>query len=167
MMKTWILAAGALALLGGCAGRPEPRRANMAEAPLVVLSGDALMYVSFDSNGDLAIDARELSAGIEREFARADANRDGALSPLEFQSWSTAAFGTLLAPPYRLDFDRNVDNSITAEEFAAEINARAGDYDKDDDGVLHRADFVRDMPRPQVMGPQGPPGGQMRRRPPG
>jgi hypothetical protein len=45
--------------------------------------------------------------------------------------------------PYRLDFDRNVDNVITREEFAAEIHGRVRDYDTNEDGALTRSEFVR------------------------
>jgi hypothetical protein len=62
--------------------------------------------------------------------------------------------------PYRLDFDRNVDNSITREEFESEIRARVRDYDENGDGVLTRGEFTRlvgaarppvDRQRPRVL----------------
>ncbi len=161
------LAAGA----SGCGGGP-PRGAPLpSDPPRVLLSADTLVFTSFDANNDLRIDHAELEAGIAREFARADVNSDGALTPLEFQSWMTAALGGANAPPYRLDFDRNVDNSITRAEFESELNARAELYDSDHDGVLVRSEFIREAPRQQMMlgprGPGGPGGGEMRRRPGG
>jgi len=170
----WAALAGAAAALGACAGGPSrapehDRSAAMAQA---LLSADALMYARFDADDDLLITQAEIEAGVAHEFARADQSRDGALSPIEFGAWSQAVLGGNQLPPYRLDFDRNVDNSITAEEFAAEIRARAIDYDKDEDGVLKRAEFLRQTPqvrvRPETMqgAPQGGEG-QGRRRPPG
>ena len=61
-----------------------------------------------------------------------------------------------MTPPYRLDFDRNVDNSITLEEFRTEIIARAHEYDSDNSGGISRAEFVREanQVRAPHMGPQ-------------
>lgn len=132
-------AAAALALAscasGGAGPTSEPIRA--------LLSADVMLFVSFDADGDLAVSAAELEAGLGREFARADANSDGALQPIEFQSWSNTALGGGMIGPYRLDFDRNVDNTITREEFDAELRARFRDYDEDESGTLTRQEFVR------------------------
>lgn len=119
----------------GGAARNDPIRA--------LLSGDVMMLVSFDTNGDLSITADEIDAGIAREFARADTGRDGSLTPLEFQNWSNAVLGGGPMGPYRLDFDRNVDNTITREEFDAEIRARVRQYDENGDNVLTRNEFTR------------------------
>lgn len=134
-----VLAAAALAACASSGGgrSNEPIRA--------LLSADALMLVSFDADGDLSTSAAEVEAGIAREFARADANDDGSLQPIEFQSWSTAVLGGSLLGPFRLDFDRNVDNIITQAEFEAEIRARVRDYDANEDGALTRAEFVRQV----------------------
>lgn len=151
----------ACASVVACAGaRPPP--APPQERPHVTLSADALLFASFDTNGDLRIDAAELSAGIAREWARADANGDGAISPLEYQTWADAALGGAQSPPFRLDFDRDVNNSITRAEFETELNARAQTYDVNHDGVLVFSEFVRPAPSMQrdAMGPGG--GGQHR-----
>ncbi len=128
------------ALLAACAsgrggGENEPIRA--------LLSADALMFVGFDADGDLSTGATEVEAGIAREFTRADSNRDGALTPIEFQNWANVVLGGGQMGPFRLDFDRNVDNSITREEFESEIRGRVRDYDADENGVLARSEFVR------------------------
>lgn len=141
-MRTWIVMVFGAALAAACgsgpsggSGRNDPVRA--------LLSGDVMMLVSFDANGDLSISADEITAGIAREFARADVNGDGSLSPIEFQNWSSAVLGGGPMGPYRLDFDRNVDNTITREEFEAEIRARVNDYDENGDDVLTRSEFTR------------------------
>ncbi len=159
----WIAAGGLLA--AGCASGPlgsEDRQPVRA-----LLSVDALMFTSFDADGDLSVTNAEIEVGITREFARADANRDTQLSAIEFSTWSNAALGGAQTAPYRLDFDRNVDNVITAEEFAAEIRTRASDYDENDDNVLTRSEFVRLVGQTRPADPNRPPSMQPRVRPPG
>ena len=132
------LAAAATACASGptTSSRPnEPIRALM--------SADVMMLVSFDTDGDLNVSAAEVDAGLDREFARADANRDGSMQPIEFQNWGHLVLGGGQLGPYRLDFDRNVDNVITREEFDTEIRARVDYYDQDENDVLARSEFVR------------------------
>jgi hypothetical protein len=135
-----IYAIAGLALVAACA---SGRGGDDNEPIRALLSADALLFVSFDANGDLSADAAEIEAGLAREFTRADSSRDGALQPIEFQNWSNAALGGSQLGPYRLDFDRNVDNVITREEFDAEARARVRDYDSNEDGALVRSEFVR------------------------
>lgn len=142
-MKASTLAALALAVttLSACAAggnggqRGEPVRALM--------SADVMVFVSFDANTDLSITEDELAAGLTREFTRADASGDGQLQPIEFQNWANIALGGGHIGPFRLDFDRNVDNVITREEFDAEFRARMREYDTDESGSLSRPEFVR------------------------
>ena len=140
-LKVWPLAVLSAAILAACAsggsgsGRNEPIRA--------LLSSDALLLVSFDADGDLNTTMAEVETGLSREFARADVNADGALTPIEFQNWANVALGGGQMGPYRLDFDRNVDNSITREEFDAELRARARDYDQDQNDAVSRTEMVR------------------------
>jgi len=130
----------ALALAGCASGRGDGPSRDPIRA---LLSGDSMMFVSFDANNDLSISRDELEAGLAREFTRADVNGDGALSPIEFQNWSNSVFGGNLMGPYRLDFDRNVDNTISREEFETELRARFSDYDENADSALTRSEFVR------------------------
>ncbi len=154
-MKAWTAAAvlGAACATSACMSGGGDRGPRIPNEPVrVLLSADALVYASGDANGDLRIDAAERDAAIAREWARADGNNDGALTPIEFQEWVTAALGGSNAPPYRLDFDRNVDNSITREEFETELRSRFDDYDANDDGVVVRAEFIRETNlRPQTV----------------
>lgn len=139
--KAWPLAVLGAAMLTACASggassdRNDPIRA--------LLSSDALLYVSWDADGDLSTSTAEIDAGLTREFGRADANSDGSLTPIEFQNWANSALGGGMTGPYRLDFDRNVDNSITREEFDTELRARANDYDENQDQLVARSEMVR------------------------
>lgn len=141
-LKTWALLACGVAALGACSSSGS-RRSGEADPIRALLSADTMMFVTFDADGDLSINAAEIDAGLQREFARGDSNNDGALGPIEFQSWSNAVLGGGQMGPYRLDFDRNVDNAITRDEFDTEIRARVADYDEDNSGVLTRSEFVR------------------------
>ena len=140
--------------------------ASHANEPIrALLSADVMMFISWDTNGDLVVSPDEIEAGINREFQRADTNHDGRIEPIEFQAWQNAVLGGSQMGPYRLDFDRNVDNVITREEFANEIHARVRDYDTNEDGSLTRAEFVRvvGQARPVMPGaPVTPRGGSQR-----
>lgn len=132
-------------------------RGGDSETVRALLSADAMMLVSFDVDGDMSVTRAETEAGIQREFARADANADGQLQPIEFQNWSNLVLGGGHIGPYRLDFDRNVDNLITRDEFRAEIEARAETYDADESGALSRPEFVRLVGQARPPAPRRPP----------
>lgn len=139
-LKTLALACG-VAMLTACAsggGRSGDRSPDIR----ALLSADAMMFVSFDSDGDLSTTSAEIEAGIGREFARADTNGDGSVQAIEFQNWSNAVLGGGQLGPYRLDFDRNVDNVISRAEFENEIRARVRDYDENGDTALQRTEYV-------------------------
>lgn len=162
-LKTIAGLACAGAALTACASGPLDR--PRADEPLrALMSADVMMFVSFDADGDLNVSTAELEAGMAREFARADTNGDGSLQPLEFQNWANVVLGGGQLGPYRLDFDRNVDNVITREEYETEIRARFTDYDEDENGSVSRTEFIRliGLTRPPsrrepVTQPYGPP----------
>lgn len=153
-LRTLALAACGTIALTACAG--GGRGGPTAEPVRALLSGDAMMFVSFDTDGDLSTTAAEIEAGIAREFTRADTGGDGALTPIEFQAWANAVLGGGQLGPYRLDFDRNVDNTITRAEFETEIRGRVNDYDEDQNRALSRSEFVRlvNQARPPVERPR-------------
>jgi len=155
--------AGAALVLGGCAsgGGPSSQRNEPIRA---LLSADTMMLVSFDTDADLSVATAEIDAGLEREFTRADTNGDGSLSPIEFQNWANAVLGGGQLGPYRLDFDRNVDNVITRAEFDTEIRARVSDYDEDASASLSRSEFVRLVGQARPPAPQRPQPGTLRER---
>lgn len=161
-----VLVCGA-ASLGACgtSGSNELRRTDPVRA---LLSADALMYGDFDANKDYQVTLAEVEAGVTAEFARADSNGDGSIGPIEFQTWSNLVVGGSMTPPYRLDFDRNVDNIITQEEFRNEIVARAQQYDSDENGAITRAEFIRNLnqARPAHRAPPSDVDAPNARRPP-
>jgi hypothetical protein len=160
--QIWALAACGAVLAAACASGSSGRSGGRNEPVRALMSADVMMFISFDADGDLSVSAAEIEAGINREFTRADANGDGALAPIEFQNWSNAVLGGTQLGPFRLDFDRNVDNSITRQEFETEIRGRVRDYDEDGNGALARSEFIRlvgqarppSQPRPPSMMPR-------------
>jgi hypothetical protein len=144
------MACAAAALTACASGRGDDRTAPIR----ALLSADALMFVSFDGDGDLNVSQSESEAGIGREFARADSNSDGSLQPIEFSGWSNQVLGGSQIGPYRLDFDRNVDNVITREEFDNELRARFAQYDSDENNAVTRAEFVRLVGQARQPGPR-------------
>lgn len=149
-----IIVASLAAALGACAGGGGGRGGDR-DAPIrALMSADALMFVGFDANGDLSVAQAEMQEGMAREFQRADANTDGSLQPIEFSNWSNLVLGGATIGPYRLDFDRNVDNVITREEFDTEVRARFTSYDSDENGALSRGEFVRLIGQTRPPSPQ-------------
>lgn len=159
--RTIAFVAGAALALTACGGRA----AQDSTAPIrALLSADALMLVSFDANADLSVSRDEAEAGFAREFTRADADNNGALSPIEFSNWSNLVLGGSQIGPYRLDFDRNVDNVITREEFDTEMRARFSQYDGDENEALSRTEFVRLVGQARPPAPRREPTPQMGQR---
>lgn len=167
-----ILLVGALVACAGGPGRHGPRGRgpggggpeDMA-GPRLLKTSAGLLLASFDSNQDMQVTRAELNAGIDRAFARADANGDGDIAPLEFETFAKASLDGGKSPPFRLDFDRDVDGRITHKEFAAELTAIADGLDADKDGVLShdelmKASEAQASPRARGEGPgAGGPGG--------
>lgn len=167
----------AAAALAACASGPD-RAAPPAEeqAPLgaayrqsVFLTGASLLFVQFDADRDYITTRAEAQAGAEAEWTRA-AEGAAVLTPIQFAAWSARALGGPNLGPYRLAFDTNVNNEITAAEFSAAILAKFDQFDTDKDGVLRRPDMSERLPEPvrrpgaRVGGEGPPPGGPPRRR---
>ncbi len=145
-----IMALAAAMLAAGCAHQPPggmrgapPSGGMESDQDRIYVRTDALLFVGFDSNGDMRISEAEIAAGALREFTRADASADGIVTPIEFAAWNRLMLGGDGAPR-RLDVDRNVDGAITAEEFSREIVARGRNYDRDEDGFITRAELMQE-----------------------
>lgn len=170
------LAVAAAFSLAACASGPPARHGGpgggdvgSAYRPSAFLSGAALLFVQFDANGDYATSKAEAEAGAQREWARASGGST-VLTPIQFDVWSAKALGGPNLGPYRLAFDSNVNNEITATEFTGAIIAKFDVWDKDKDGLLTRVEMTERLPDlrrgPEQDGQRpvgGPPGGS---RPP-
>jgi hypothetical protein len=161
----------AIALLAACAGGPSRReqgsddRAGSAYRQSAFLTGAALLFVQFDTDHDYATTRAETETGARAEWARASGGA-AKITPIAFEQWAARALGGPQMGPYRLAFDTNVDNEITAAEFSAAILDRFDRYDTDKDGVLRRTDMIERLPE-SPRGPGGPPGGGAPKQRPG
>ena len=141
-----------LLLSAGAGAQPVVQPASLpiqgrSVAPVGVL------IAGFDSDGDARTGRDELRAGTTRSFALGDLDKDGKLTLIELSNWSTTWLGDASALPGRFDFDRDADDSISAAEFAAELDRRFARYDADKDGFVARGELLQLVQRP-VMGPE-------------
>ena len=134
----------ALTALAACASGGAPP-GSFGERISAVVSGDAFVIAGADADGDRITTEAELQAALTSAFSAADADQSGALSPLEWQTFSRTQMGGDLLGPFRLEVDRNVDNSIDQTEFTDAFIARFGRYDGDGDGRVARPDLVRSL----------------------
>jgi len=154
----------AIMTLTACAGGSNTRsEADELRGPAyrqsAFLSGAALLFVQFDADADYVTSRAEVEAGARGEWDRASGGADK-LTPIQFDLWSAKALGGPNLGPYRLAFDSNVNNEITAAEFTAAVLAKFEFWDKDKDGRVTRADMVERLPetrRPTEIAPQGMP----------
>ena len=127
---------------GAAAAQPAPSPASLpiqgrSVAPVGVL------IAGFDADGDARTGRDELRAGTTRLFALGDLDKNGKLTLIELSTWSETWLGDVSALPGRFDFDRDADDSISAAEFAAELDRRFGRYDADKDGFVVRGELLQ------------------------
>ena len=112
-----------------------------------------VLIAGFDADGDARTGRDELRSGTARSFALGDLDKDGKLTLIELSNWSATWLGDASALPGRFDFDRDADDSISAAEFAAELDRRFARYDADKDGFVARGELLQLVQR-SVMGPE-------------
>ncbi len=108
----------------------------------------ALLFASFDTNGDYIIDSKEVEKGIARAFQRADRDADDYLSLVELEAWRVVALGSEHAAPSNFAFAPNFARGVTHEMFVQVLQKLAARLDKDDqsqiDGKIALADLLKD-----------------------
>ncbi|MFZ4602644.1 MAG: hypothetical protein ACOYM8_09315 [Caulobacterales bacterium] len=162
-LRTSLLLVAALAgivAVAGLAAAREPE-APVGRPPSAVLSGAALILVSFDADGDYATSRVEFDAGAKRETDRTF-GAAATMSPIGFEAWAAKALGGPEMGPFRFAFDANVDGAITRAEFAKALDEMFKRFDKNGDGAVARAELVERLPQMR-----GGPGGGMRGGPGG
>jgi len=105
-----------------------------------------LLFVSMDSNEDTFLDVGELERGIEREWLRLTPSSNA--TALDFENWSLAALGAKDTLPSFIAFDRDLDGSISQEDFSKRVRIEFDLADADNNGVLTRSELLFRVSRP-------------------
>jgi EF hand len=173
--KSTLLIVAGLSLVAACASpprsgpsgngrdggdRPHPARAQGLSAPPV-----AVLFVSMDTDRDHLVSREEVDAGIDHEWqalAGPDAPRQSAV---QMSNWSAETLGDQNALPSPIAFDSNLDGTITKLEFRARLIDTFDQMDRDQDGLLSRAELLA-APRTTDSGERAMPQDNQRRGPP-
>lgn len=124
----------------------DPKRKaeqRMPSGAVTTLHAAGLLFASFDTNGDYAVDTQEFIAGRDMSFERADQTGDGTLSLIELQDWRGVALGSLDAPPFNMAFDRDFDQMVSRPEFDEMFGSIFQAKDKDADGRVAFSELIR------------------------
>lgn len=143
MIKPLVTCLAACFLVACVSGTATP--GGFGERISAVVSGDAFVIASADANGDAVTTEAELEEALITGFLAADSDQSSMVSPLEWQTFSRTQMGGELLGPFRLEVDRNVDNSIDQAEFTDAFMTRFTRYDGDADGRVARPDMVRSL----------------------
>jgi EF hand len=141
MLRTVLILAGALAL-GSCGGGPQRPSPQVGGAPAAsrVVAPEALLFLDFDADHDRRIERAEVQRGIDAAWA--DLAKGGAtIGQIALRDWLDRALGTDEFDFNPVFFDSNLDGRIDKAEFANGLNSRFTALDRDNDGVLTRAEL--------------------------
>ncbi len=97
------------------------------------------MFETFDLNGDGSLTQEEIDTARAQQLAGADADGDGALSIVEYETLWLDAMRERMVDAYQRH-DADGDGSVTAEEFNARFSGLVERMDRNDDGALSRED---------------------------
>jgi EF hand len=139
-LRTVLILAGVLAL-GSCGGGPRPSpQGGGAPAASRVVAPEALLFLDFDADHDRRIERAELQRGIDASWA--DLAKGGAtIGQIALRDWLDRALGTDEFDFSPVFFDSNLDGRIDKAEFTNGLNSRFAVLDRDNDGVVIRAEL--------------------------
>jgi len=125
------------------------RRGERIKGPITSVGAGAMLFASFDTNADYAINDLEFAAGRTQAFNAADKDKSKTLNLFELEDWREAALGSLDAAPGNLAFDKDYDQRVTRAEFDYALGYVFKAGDKNEDGVLAFSELVKvfEMPR--------------------
>lgn len=132
-------------------GMTSPGGGFRAPEGVKVVSPGALIFASFDRNGDGRITVEEIEAGAEIAFAAADRNGDGVITGFEQTDWAAAMGSSADLIANAMTFDIDLDRSVTKAEFTAGLKRIAGQIQPN--GELTFADLLLPLTRPSDNGP--------------
>lgn len=113
-----------------------------------------------DLNKDGVLQAEELAKKVESDFANADRDEDGVLSPDEmelfrqqikeqslkaYDSKSQANQDSMKFKNYYQQADKNDDDIVSQEEYEAYFKGRYQKFDRDGDGIISQGEYRSDF----------------------
>jgi hypothetical protein len=122
-------------------GGPGP---GSNEAVRLVKPG-ALLFASFDRNFDGVVTTGEIDLGTSGSFAVADKNKDGAITGFEQSDWAAAIGASAEVFSNPMQFDLDLDRSVTPVEFAAGLKRIADALVNPSTGAITFVDLVKPM----------------------
>jgi EF hand len=134
------------------AGVPSPGGMGRAPDGVKVVAPGALVFASFDRNGDGRVTIAEIEAGAEVSFVAGDRNGDGVITGFEQTDWAVAMGSALDVMSNAMTFDIDLDRAVTRAEFVAGLKRIAGQIQPN--GDLTFADLLQPLTRPSE-GDQG------------
>jgi hypothetical protein len=129
----------------------------------------AMLFASYDANHDGKITDDEIEVGAVASFAVADKNNDGAVAGFEQTDWATLVGSGSDVLANSMQFDSDLDHSVTRAEFVSGIHRLADTLKKKGESVLTYADLVQPLQQPgsgaqASESGQAPPKGQKTKR---
>ena len=128
------------------AGVPSPGGMGRAPDGVKVVAPGALVFATFDRNGDGRVTVAEIEAGAGVSFAVADRNGDGVITGFEQTDWAAAMGSGHDVMSNAMTFDIDLDRSVTKTEFVAGLKRIAGQIQPN--GDLTFADLLQPLTRP-------------------
>ena len=110
----------------------------------------------FDANADGNITRDEFDRVVAADYAGADTNGDGKLSPAETRAFNAKEKVT---PDISPIIDWNADGTVSIDEFAAQWRTLFNRADANGDGTVTAEELTRPAMGPRGGRPQGGPGG--------
>ena len=134
-------------------GMANPGGPGRAPPGVKVVSPGALIFASFDHNGDGVITIAEIEAGAEIAFVAADKNGDGVITGFEQADWAALMNSGADEMANAMTFDIDLDRTVTKAEFVAGLKRIASQIQPQ--GELKFADLLQPLSRPSNDAPQG------------
>ncbi len=120
---------------------PPPAPPGQPPATMVV-EPVATMIAAFDKDGDARVTKAERETGVRHSFESIDKDGSGKLGYIAFADWAERWLGDRNALPSPFETDSDGDNQITLAELQAKFAEIFARLDRDNDGVLTRAELL-------------------------
>lgn len=133
---------------------PQARIGASTNTVTVTRTG-ALLFAGFDRDDDYEIDRTEVSAGIERAFAKADTDSSGVLSLVELEDWRQKALGSMDAMPHNFTFAPNFARTVPPAKFKEVLSKVADNLDEDADGNMDGRIALADLLKSKALRARG------------